>query len=47
MILDSLGIYNGQADDYDGDGDMDILRLQKHDANAIYIMVNQLKQPQL
>ena len=36
------GIYNGQAFDYDGDGDMDIFKYQTHDAPVFELMENEL-----
>ena len=41
-LIDKDGIYNGQAVDLEGDGDVDIFRLHKHDASEFYIMVNQV-----
>ena len=34
------GIYNGQAVDYDADGDMDIIKYQTHDATEVVLMQN-------
>lgn len=40
--LSKDGIYNGQAADFDQDGDMDILRLSTHDATYIEVLMNQV-----
>lgn len=37
------GIYNGQAIDYDGDGDIDIFRYPNHESTEFYLLDNQLK----
>lgn len=37
------GIYNGRVTDYDGDGDMDILRYPDHESRELYVLVNQTK----
>jgi len=37
------GIYNGRVTDYDGDGDMDILRYPDHESRQLFIMVNQTR----
>ena len=36
------GIYNGQAGDYDGDGDIDIIKYQTHDATQVELLENKL-----
>lgn len=41
--LTNDGIYNGQAADFDGDGDIDILRLQTHDGKQLEAWMNQTK----
>lgn len=38
--LSTEGIYNGQAVDYDGDGDVDVFRYPGHEATAFYILEN-------
>lgn len=43
QLLTNDGIYNGQAADYDGDGDMDIFRLPTHDATEFEVWINQTK----
>ncbi|MEM1260081.1 MAG: VCBS repeat-containing protein [Bacteroidota bacterium] len=40
MVISEEGIYNGQAIDYDGDGDMDIFRYQTHDAVTYQLLEN-------
>lgn len=37
------GIYNGRVTDYDGDGDMDIIRYPDHEAKKLFILVNETK----
>jgi len=37
------GIYNGRVTDYDGDGDMDILRYPDHESRKLFMMVNQTR----
>ncbi|NHF61120.1 VCBS repeat-containing protein [Flavobacteriaceae bacterium TP-CH-4] len=44
MVIEKNGIYNGQAIDYDGDGDIDIFRYPNHEATDFYILENTLKQ---
>lgn len=39
-LLDTKGIYNGQAADYDGDGDYDIFRYFSHGDTRFYLMEN-------
>ncbi len=41
VTLTEKGIYNGQAADFDGDGDVDILRLPTHDGTVLELWVNQ------
>ncbi len=41
-ILTTGGIYNGQAADYDGDGDVDIFRYPDHEAIEYYLMENKI-----
>ena len=43
VLLADEGIYNGQAGDYDGDGDVDIIKYQTHDATRVELMENRLK----
>ncbi len=43
QLLTNDGIYNGQAADFDGDSDMDILRYQTHDATELEVWFNQTK----
>lgn len=40
MIIESNGIYNGQAIDYDGDGDIDIFRYPDHESKEFFLMEN-------
>ncbi|RKN76891.1 FG-GAP repeat domain-containing protein [Ulvibacterium marinum] len=40
MIIETNGIYNGQAVDYDGDGDMDIFRYPDHEATDFFVLEN-------
>lgn len=42
MVLETNGIYNGQAIDYDGDGDMDIFRYPDHEATDFFLLENKL-----
>jgi hypothetical protein len=41
-ILTTKGIYNGQAADYDGDGDVDIFRYPHHEAAEFYLLENKI-----
>jgi len=41
-ILSTKGIYNGQAADYDGDGDVDIFRYPHHEAIDFYLLENKI-----
>lgn len=43
MVIETHGIYNGQAIDYDGDGDMDIFRYPDHEATDFFILENQIQ----
>ena len=43
MIIQENGIYNGQAIDYDGDGDMDIFRYPDHEASDFFVLENSLE----
>ncbi len=43
MVVGEDGIYNGQAFDYDGDGDTDILRYPGHMATELYVWENQVR----
>lgn len=43
FVVTEDGIYNGQASDFDGDGDPDIFRYPTHDATAFYLLINELK----
>lgn len=43
QLLTNDGIYNGQAADFDGDGDMDIFRYATHDATEFELWINQTK----
>ena len=40
ILLADDGIYNGQAGDYDGDGDIDIIKYQTHDATRVELLEN-------
>ncbi len=40
MVIDTNGIYNGQAVDYDADGDMDIFRYPNHEATDFFVLEN-------
>lgn len=42
MLVESDGIYNGQAADLEQDGDLDIFRYQTHDAAQFYVYKNGL-----
>lgn len=44
MVIENEGIYNGMAEDYDGDGDYDIFRYPSHDASEMYLFENKVKQ---
>lgn len=44
MVIETNGIYNGQAIDYDGDGDMDIFRYPDHEATDFFLMKNTLNE---
>ncbi len=44
MVISEEGIYNGQAADFDNDGDMDIFRYQTHDATTFTLLINALKE---
>jgi len=35
------GIYNGRVTDFDGDGDMDILRYPDHESRKLFVLINQ------
>jgi hypothetical protein len=39
--LQEQSIYNGQANDFDQDGDMDIFRYSAHDATDFQLLINQ------
>jgi hypothetical protein len=41
--LTDEGIYNGQAQDVDGDGDCDIIRLPTHDGQRLELLINQIR----
>ena len=41
--IEKNGIYNGQAIDYDSDGDMDIFRYPDHEATDFYVLENKLE----
>ncbi len=43
MIITSEGIYNGQAIDYDGDGDMDLFRYPDHESSDLFLLENKIK----
>ncbi|NAS12313.1 FG-GAP repeat domain-containing protein [Poritiphilus flavus] len=43
MIITSEGIYNGQAIDYDGDGDMDLFRYPDHESADLFLLENKIK----
>ncbi|MGB3776968.1 MAG: hypothetical protein WA960_01310 [Tunicatimonas sp.] len=43
MVIGEDGIYNGQAFDYDGDGDTDILRYPGHMATELFLWENQVR----
>jgi hypothetical protein len=40
MVIETNGIYNGQAVDYDRDGDMDIFRYPDHEATDFFVLEN-------
>ncbi|MEM1339654.1 MAG: VCBS repeat-containing protein [Bacteroidota bacterium] len=42
LVLAQDGIYNGQAADFDNDGDLDIFRYQTHDAMSYQVLENLL-----
>ncbi len=42
LQLTDEGIYNGQAQDVDGDGDYDIIRLPTHDGKRLEVLINQI-----
>ncbi|MBX2817756.1 MAG: VCBS repeat-containing protein [Saprospiraceae bacterium] len=42
-VLLQDGVYNGQAADYDGDGDMDIFRYPSHEAKSFFLLENKVK----
>ena len=42
-VLDTKGIYNAQAADYDNDGDYDIFRYYSHDETDFFLMENTVK----
>lgn len=41
--ISTEGIYNGQAADYDGDGDIDFFRYPQHEASEFYLFENLIK----
>ncbi len=43
LVIENEGIYNGLAEDYDGDGDYDIFRYPSHDAGEMYLLENKVK----
>ncbi|QLE01623.1 VCBS repeat-containing protein [Galbibacter sp. BG1] len=43
MEIGKDGIYNGQAIDYDSDGDMDFFRYPNHEAKEVYLQENKIK----
>jgi len=43
LQLTDEGIYNGQAQDVDGDGDYDIIRLPTHDGKRLEVLINQIR----
>ena len=43
FMLTEEGIYNGQAGDLEGDGDIDIFRLPAHDDTYFEVLINQVK----
>ena len=43
MLIENDGIYNGMAEDYEGDGDYDIFRYPSHDAGEMYLLENKVK----
>ncbi len=44
MVIETNGIYNGQAADYDGDGDVDVFRYPNHEAKSYYLLENKVIQ---
>lgn len=40
-VIGTNGIYNGQAADFDGDGDVDILRYPDHEATSLELWLNE------
>ena len=43
IVLERNGIYNGQAVDFDGDGDFDIFRYPDHEATDFYLLENKVR----
>lgn len=43
MIIETNGIYNGQAFDYDGDGDMDLFRYPDHESKDFFLLENKIR----
>jgi len=43
MLITQEGIYNGQAVDFEQDGDFDIFRYQTHDATTYSVLKNQIR----
>lgn len=44
IIIEENGIYNGQAADYDGDGDLDIFRYPDHEASLYFLLENKIRE---
>jgi hypothetical protein len=42
FLVSEMGIYNGQANDFDKDGDMDIFRYPSHDSTRFYLLENKI-----
>lgn len=40
LKITDRGIYNGRTSDYDGDGDIDILRLPEHGSKEVFLLEN-------
>jgi len=43
LQISEEGIYNGEATDIEGDGDIDILRIGSHSGKKLHVLLNQLR----
>ncbi|MEM1134958.1 MAG: VCBS repeat-containing protein [Bacteroidota bacterium] len=43
QLIDKRGIYNGHVGDFEGDGDLDIFRLETHDGPRYEVLINNIK----